>query len=228
MDFLDQFYNNLACLKEIYTRNSPTYPTTHITSSTISLFIILSLPILTFGQNSTPINPFAKLKYDSVVAYNYNTDDEYNYDEELIVNKKINKGVGITCTKKLDKEEIKQITDILIDTATYGNGTAACFEPRFALIFFKKAKIVAVIEICLECNRLSSSVEIYAQTRQFYVSIDDKEVAYYDAPKHIREDKNTTIRPYTGFTKDGRKRINDFCKQIKMSYIIGLEAIWDE
>jgi hypothetical protein len=190
--------------------------------------LLLYFPILVFGQN-IQANPFVNLKYDSVVAYNYNTGEEYNVNEQLIVNKKINTSIGfITYSKKLTKSEINQITSILSDTTTYGNSYAACFEPRFAIVFFKKSKIIAVLEICLDCNYIRSSLEIYARERQQYVYIEDKEVPYYDAPKRIREDKETTIRPFTGFTKIGRQHINDFCKQINMLYITDLEMIWDE
>lgn len=229
--FLINFYKYLVSLKKSNNEKKllKEYKTAFkITNHIILSIILFCLVTSVFGQNSNEINPFAKIKYDSIVAYNYNTNDDYNYDEELIVNKKINKGVGITWTKKLQKEEIKQIINILIDTATYGSPYAACFEPRFAIIFFKKAKIVAALEICLECNGLSSTLEIYAKQRQLYVSIGDIEVSYYDALKHIRDDKNTTIRPNTGFTKIGRSRINDFCKQIKMKYITELESIFDE
>jgi hypothetical protein len=190
------------------------------------LFYLIFLYNSAYAQNANEINPFAKLKYDSVVAYNYNVEEPYNHKSgKLIVNKKINKKVGIIFTRRLKREETKQIINILTDTTSYGNSSAACFEPRFAIIFFNKTKIVAVLEICLECNLLSSTLKIYAQERQQYVYIFHEnqlnfdEIPYYDTPKNIREDKNTTIRPYKGFTKIGRKRISDFCKQIKMKYI---------
>ena len=46
---------------------------------------------------------------------------------------------------------------------SYGNGTAACYDPHLGFVYYLKNKIVAHVSICLECNRLNSSIDIPAQ-----------------------------------------------------------------
>ena len=45
---------------------------------------------------------------------------------------------------------------------TYGEVTAACFEPKLGIVFFKDMEVQFVVDICLDCNYLKSTIQIPA------------------------------------------------------------------
>ena len=49
------------------------------------------------------------------------------------------------------------------DKKSYGNRTAACFDPHCGFVHFSKGKSVGQITICTGWNRLYSSIDIPAQ-----------------------------------------------------------------
>ncbi len=117
---------------------------------TILTFLI---PILTIGQS----NPFVKLKYDKVVAYEYQGEGGLLIQRCLEEEKeKINKTLNLT-----DKQT-RELEKIVTSNKAYGNGTMSCFDPHFAVIYYQNDKIVGTINICLDCNYLISSEKIPA------------------------------------------------------------------
>lgn len=140
--------------------------------------IILLLPYLLLAQN----NPFSTLTYDKVVAYEFQGEGHVLIEDCLK-----NQPEKISNTVTLSSNKITTIETILTSEDSYGNTTAACFDPHLAIVYYHQNKIVATASICLDCNYLVSSVEIMAtKKKQIQVTED---YAY----------------PAKGFSKETRK-----------------------
>ena len=137
-------------------------------------------------------NPFAKIPYDSVVAYNFAL---HTVRPLRILNKDstLNE-TTVLPGRKLTQVETKQLLKKLNDKDTYGGAPFACFEPRHAFLFYRKQSIVASIEICFECNTLLSTPEIPA--------------THYYYNKGNQEYQNW------GFSDSGLAWLMDYCKRI--------------
>ena len=84
--------------------------------------------------------------------------------------------------------------------SSYGEVTAACFNPHLGLVFFKDNKFKNAINICLECNYLNSDVAIPAET-------------------HLKVNKGKENEfAITGFTKTGKKAIIELCQDLNFYY----------
>ena len=143
------------------------------------------------------IFPYDTLKYDKVIAYDY----DGGKGAEIVLKGQLQKGL-VKNEKEVSHKQISEIHKVLRDTKTYGGGKASCFDPHLALIYYKGNKIVGYITICLECNYLESSIEITAsETKKIYYC--DTCKGYYFAD---------------GFSKVGRVGINDFCKELNFSH----------
>ena len=59
--------------------------------------------------------------------------------------------------------QVTNLLKTLEGNTTYGSAGAACFDPHLGIVFYKDAKVVAHVSICLQCSRLVSSVAIPAQ-----------------------------------------------------------------
>ena len=100
-------------------------------------------------------NVFKTIDYDKVVAYSYDGESDIEIiDKQGKLAEKIKKQVELT------KFQIIDFTNILCDKSTYGGDIAACFDPHFGIVFYKKNKSVAHVSICLDCNYLISSIKI--------------------------------------------------------------------
>ena len=155
-------------------------------------------------------NPFLKKKYDQVVAYNFNL-KEIKYFSAVNKNKKLVSNI-VFPGRVLSLEEESNLFNILLKTSTYGGTTAACFDPRWAFVFYKSSQIVGCIDICMECNTLQSNPAIAIQKTH-------KEVSYYDGEK-IEE-------PLFGFTPNGRKKLKKFCNQLDLIFCAEENTIFD-
>lgn len=122
----------------------------------IILFFILFLSA--FSKEQTK-NPFLTLKFDKVIVYDYEPDSE---DPSLINNGQISAGVKIRKQAQLDKATIEDLNLKLGDKKSYGNNHADCFEPHLGIVYYLRNKIVANITVCMDCNLLSSSIDIPA------------------------------------------------------------------
>jgi hypothetical protein len=100
-------------------------------------------------------NVFATVDYDRVVAYNYDGEGGNEIiDEKGKLANKIKKQV------ELSKAQTIKLTNTLCNKSTYGGDMAACFDPHFGVVFYKKTKPVEYVSICLDCNSLASSINI--------------------------------------------------------------------
>ncbi|WP_299277949.1 hypothetical protein [uncultured Psychroserpens sp.] len=164
--------------------------------------LLFICPILLFSQS----NPFAKLKYDKVVAYEFQGEGDV-----LIIECLKNQNEKINKNKALSKKETQSIEHILTSEKAYGKGKAFCFDPHFAIVYYLKDEIVCSIDICLDCNSLVSSIKIPA-TKLKYIKIGD-DYSY----------------PADGFSKISRKHIYEFCKALNfVKYLKPLESIYDD
>lgn len=172
-----------------------------------NLYALFLLVLLTAFTGESPVdNPFSRLKYDKVMAFDYEPDHETPF---VLPNGKFSG--RIISKKPLTKKQIDYITKTICDTVTYGNSTAACFDPHFALVFYAADSIVANVEVCLDCNYLESSQMIPAQTYHNIV---------------IPEDSLTL--PRYGFSKTGRKKINKLVKELGFTHTIKPGSMFDE
>jgi len=159
-------------------------------------FVCTSSKTLKHAQTKVKItNPFDTLKYDKVVAYDYNGSPEI---------KIVSKGVllqtkgRIFQQKELSKLQIGNINHIVGDTKSYGGATAACFDPHLGLVYYLQGKIVGHISVFLACNFLESVPSIPA-SESHKTNLCDK---CFDR----------------GFSKSARKKISAFVKELQFSH----------
>jgi hypothetical protein len=123
------------------------------------LFFLLPLSFC-ISLNGQTKNPFLHLKFDKIVMYDFvggKGSDLY------IVNENGGLAKNIKGQVKLDKENVMKLNSKLGNKKSYGGGTAACFDPHAGFVYYLKDKVVAHVTICLDCNRLYSSIDIPAQ-----------------------------------------------------------------
>lgn len=168
----------------------------------ILILLTFLIPILTLGQS----NPFEKLEYDKVVAYEYQGEGGLLIERCLDGEKeKINKTLNLT------EKETGKLEKILTSEKAYGNTTMSCFDPHFAVIYFLNEKIVGTINICLDCNYLISSEKIPA-TELKVIKISD-DYSY----------------PAKGFSKNTRKEIYEYIEGLGFTkYLRPLTSYLDE
>ena len=151
----------------------------------------------TVKPNSRIGEPFDKLEYDKLIAYDFAGSEE-PYPAVIDRNGKF---VPVVLGQHfLTQGQADKILSILTDKSTYGEATAACFQPQFALVFYKDNKMINQINVCLGCNYLISDIAIPAETHK-KVNVGEKDEY-----------------PITGFTDKGKKDIVDLCKELNFSY----------
>lgn len=158
--------------------------------------VLLLVCLVGRGQKAEPL---LQLKYDKVVFFDYvrpegkggSITDQHG---QLLV--RVLKSVTLTSSTAT------MVTNKLVSRLSYGKGTAFCFDPHCGFVYYLFGKPVCQIEICLECNRLSSSINIEAQKQGKQGSGDE---VYYIAD---------------GLSKDFRKFINGLLKKYSFSHQI--------
>lgn len=141
--------------------------------------------------------PFDKLDYDKIIAYDFEGSEE---PYPSVIDKQGNFVPTILAQKALSQIQADKILSTLTKKSTYGEGTAACFIPHFALVFYRNNKKVNQINICLDCNYLISEINIPAE-------------------KHLKVNRGTEEEyALIGFTKSGKSEIIKLCKELKFYY----------
>ena len=141
--------------------------------------------------------PFDKLDYDKVIAYDFAGSEE---PYPSVIDEKGNFVPVVLGQQFLTQKQADKILLTLTSKSTYGKATAACFQPHFALVFYKDKKMINQINVCLDCNYLISDIAIPAETHKKVNAGTKDEYAI------------------TGFTKSGKKAIIDLCKQLHFTY----------
>lgn len=131
--------------------------------------------------------PFSSLNFDKLIAYEYEDSPKEDPYASIIMDGKYIP--TITKQKKITQKQAEILLSKLSDEKSYELQPAMCFYPRMSLIFYRESKIINVIDICLDCNLLSSNIEIPNQSK--------------DVP---------------GFSKFGRQAIIDFSREIGFKY----------
>lgn len=157
-----------------------------------------------YADNATAIKkttskaiPFRNLTYNKVIAYDY----EGNEEPFGSIATKEGRFVPVVLRQKsLNQKQAEQIITILTDKNTYGEGTAACFNPHLGLIFYNYKEIVFKADICLGCNYLIPSKDIPAMNHK-KITFDDG--GFYYA---------------VGFTASGKRKIKELCKELGFFY----------
>jgi hypothetical protein len=154
--------------------------------------ILSLLFVVGFLPGSGQSNPFAAIRYDSVVAYNFALND-HRVHAILEKDSTLNK-TTVLPGRKLTQKEIKSLVKTLVSIDTYGGTSYACFDPKHAFIFYREKRIVALVEICFDCSNIRSTPHIPATSYHF----------------------NKSGQQYNnyGFSKSGEKWLMDFCRSI--------------
>ena len=151
----------------------------------------------TVKANSQNGIPFSRLEYDKVIAYDFAGSEE---PYPSVIDEK-GKFVPVVLGQRfLTQEQSDIILSTLTKNSTYGEATAVCFKPHFALVLYKDNKKVNQINVCLDCNYLISDIEIPAET-------------------HKKVNKGTKDEyAIIGFTKSGKTAIIDLCEELNFHY----------
>lgn len=151
-------------------------------------------------------NPFDKLKYDKVIAYEFNGNGMRTIDQVLFGDRE-----RLENQTTLDSSKIKKFEKIISKKNAYGQSTAACFDPHFAVIYYLGDSIVAQVDVCLMCNYLISSKKI-ASEYQYMMDVGTE-----------------FERPLKGFSKSTRKELDEFIASLNFNkYREPLESMFDE
>jgi hypothetical protein len=121
------------------------------------LSALILMACTTFGQKS---NPFLTLKYDRVMVYELISSNENAQWETRIIDEKGNFLWNIIDSGTLDEQTVRELNSKIGLKKSYGNGNASCFDPHFGLVYYLKDEPVAQVSVCLNCNRLYSTIEI--------------------------------------------------------------------
>ena len=131
------------------------------TLKTIASFLIWTLLSCANSKNNTtkeiikPIDPFSKIDFDKVVAYDFpvNTDIPFVDTNGVITN---------TVTKEvmLDSNQIIEFKKILTDSATFGGNQSKDFYSHFGIVFYKNKKIIQYLEISLPSNGVFGTFDL--------------------------------------------------------------------
>ncbi len=149
----------------------------------------------TVSPNSSIASPFDTIEYDKVIAYDF----DGRHEKHTVILKNGQFVSTVIKQQFLTQAQADQILNALTKKSSYGGQTAACFEPLFAIVFFKSNKMVNQINVCLDCNYLESSIEIPAQLKNT-----------------IKIEKE--VYSMIGFSKKGAKAIKRLCKEIDFLY----------
>jgi hypothetical protein len=162
--------------------------------------LLLLLPLLwcrpAAGQAT---NPFAKLKFDKVMMYDFNG----GKGEDLsIINPSGRLAASVTKQVQLSPAETSRFTSRIGSRRSYGGSTASCFDPHLGFVYYLNGKSVAHITVCLDCNRLRAVPDIPARKQGKAGSGKD---AYY-----LSDGLSKSLRQYL----NGLIKANSFSHQL--------------
>lgn len=154
-------------------------------------------------------NPYKNLKYNKVIAYDF----DGSGGGLIIENGKLN-STAKKQKKELKPEQVDSLLIALADTTTFGGNHAFCFDPHLGIVFYNGKKIVAHISICFSCNSLYSSIYLPAESHAKLINFGDDYVS---------------IIPQTGFSIMGRKQLKQLCNNLDLGLCppIDDESIFD-
>jgi len=167
----------------------------------LSLFFVLSLnscssDIIKVKRQG---KVFPNFEYSKVVAYDYDGSDQ---GSAIIEKGKLHNSVKKE--QELSKEQIAGLLDALNDQGSYGEDITRCFKPHLGVVFYDaQGKAKAQISICFLCNQHNSFPLIAAQETV----------------------RNNHPKEFHGYSKEGKRKLMDFCKSLDFSNCGGSEAV---
>lgn len=115
--------------------------------------LLLLAPLLTFGQAA---NGSKRLKFDKAAIYDF----EGRKGRGLFIVEHGKLSSSISKQKILSNSEADTMLVRLYQKASYGGLMAECFDPHLGIVYYSKDSMVAHITVCLDCNRISMSMQI--------------------------------------------------------------------
>lgn len=152
--------------------------------------LTIGIILLACGDLSAQ-DPFAKISYDSVVAYNFAM---VRPRVTILQKDSTLDNTTVLPGHKLERGQVKNLLKIVNNKKTYGGTPFACFDPKHAFIFYRGKSIVGLIEICFVCNFLRSSPQIPALLQ--YMNNGEAGVLDY------------------GFSEKGVKQLRELCLDV--------------
>jgi hypothetical protein len=120
-----------------------------------SLSIIFLIFISTNGI-CQKTNPFAKLKYDKVILYNFTP----NQNNASIIEADGKLTDAIRKKIVIEQSFVNLLNKKLGQRSSFGGGTRNCFLPHEGIVYYLADTAIAYINICLDCNRIFSNIPI--------------------------------------------------------------------
>tara|TARA_R110002050_G_scaffold286351_2_gene436737 strand:+ start:871 stop:1431 length:561 start_codon:yes stop_codon:yes gene_type:complete len=177
------------------------------------VFSVVSINVLahnSLGEIEENIS-FDSIQYEFIVAYvKKNTEGEYN--KRGILSNGIIDVKNVDYSILLGSEEERRLIKILTDTMTYGENEPSCFLPEVGFVFYDSdSNIIAVIDISINCNHLSSSINIPAE-------------CYYDYSVG-KDAEGEMMISMGGFSKEGKLVLEKLVESIKKSKYVSPSPI---
>jgi hypothetical protein len=104
-------------------------------------------------------NPYLELRADSVVIYDLVTEGGA-VREDLESNNFYRKQA------RLDGKSIKKLSKKLGKKRSFGVPGSMCFDPHLGIVYYQNGGPIAIVNVCLDCNNLESSLELRSQVRE--------------------------------------------------------------
>ena len=142
-------------------------------------------------------NPYKNLLYDSIVAYDFMGDG----DRSIVYKDRLDRSAKHP--RKLSPQQTEKLIATVTDTATYGNGTAACFNPHLGFVFYHNGKIKSSISVCFGCNYLIADEYLPAHNHYNFLEVGDD---------------YTIRRALFGFSEQGKEKLMQMCEELGLQY----------
>jgi len=142
-------------------------------------------------------NPYKNLRYDSIVAYDFKGEG----GGSIVYKNKLDRSAKNP--KKLTPQQIQKLIATVTDTATYGEGTSACFDPHLGFVFYHKGVIKSSINVCFSCNYLIADEYLPAHNHSNYLEVGDDYL--FRIPKY-------------GFSSQGIEKLLQLCQELGLTY----------
>ena len=173
------------------------------------IFILL---LLTSTLVLSQPNPYTTLTYDSLIIYDFEYLD-YSVKPRKRILSIIDENGNLPNTVKksvrLPTKEALQFSKRIGLKSSYGQITAACFDPHLGAVYYENGKVKEHITICLACNYPRSSLKI--QARNQGREMNGGEIYY----------------TLTGFSKSFRKYLNNLKKKYHFSSLMLKSDMFD-
>lgn len=149
-------------------------------------------------RNTAYTTPFDTIAFNKVITYDY---EGHGVVYPSVINRESGRYVPVVLRQQaLNTDQVNFLVKFLTDNATYGAHTAACFIPHLGIVFYQDEAVKYVIDICLDCNYLTSTTEIPAT--QYHRETFDDGYSY----------------GLRGFSENGQQKIIEISRQLGLEY----------